>query len=140
MADKNDPKVAKAAEKVVDAAADAITTAARTNDDAKAPKKATGPAKAYVNNEGPVYVDQVYTKAGEVFVTNAAKGANWEEVSPADAAAIDAATNRVPQSANLEAASKSALQAVAIMRHVNIAGLDKDELVTAIQGSYETRL
>ncbi|MBO9624165.1 MAG: hypothetical protein J7500_15765 [Sphingomonas sp.] len=83
----------------------------------------------------------VYNKPGEVFYSDTDKpGEGWEKVDPKDAAAIEAATNPVPEDANLEAASKAALEAVAIMRHVNIAGLDKPALITAIKASYEPKL
>ena len=137
---KTDPKVARAAERVVDAAADAITTAAKaTTTEAPAPAKPTGKAKAYTADRD-VYQDNVYTKAGEVFVTNAPKGEGWTERKPAEVAAIEASTNLVPDQPSLEAASKSALQAVAIIKNVSIVGLDKPELIDAIKAANEPRL
>lgn len=65
----------------------------------------------------------------------------WTEVKPADAAAMSASQERVPDDANLEAASKGALQAVAIMKHVDIRELkSKEDLITAIKASYEPKL
>lgn len=95
--------------------------------------------KSYVADRD-VYVGNQYFKAGEVFVTDAVKGEGWEVVTPKEAAAITASTDRVPDGANLEAADKSALQAVAIIKHVPIAGLDKAGLITAIQAAYEPKL
>lgn len=143
MTDNTDPKVTRAADKVVDAAADAIKTAAKaTNTTEPAPKKAGTKPKAYVNNEGPVYVDDKYYKAGEVFVTAQPKGEGWDEVAPKEAAAITASTDRVPDGANLEEADTAALQAVAILKHVNISGIAKDRkaLIGAIQAAYEPKL
>lgn len=88
----------------------------------------------------PVQADGVYYPAGEVFATDAKPGDTWEVVKAKDAAAVEASTNPVPDDANLEAASKSALEAVAIMKHVNIAGLDKAGLITAIKAAYEPKL
>lgn len=88
----------------------------------------------------PVYTGSVYYKPGEVFATDAEPGDDWEKVSPKAAAAIAASTDSVPDDANLEAASKAALEAVAIMKHVNIAGLDKPALITAIKAAYEPKL
>lgn len=88
----------------------------------------------------PVYVGSRYYKPGEVFVTDAEPGAGWEKVTVKEAAAIEAATNPVPDDVDLEAADKSALQAVAIMKHVAIKGLDKPALITAIKAAYEPKL
>jgi|GEM_PF-3343750 len=66
---------------------------------------------------------------------------SWTEVKPADAAAMSAQQDRVPDDANLEAAEKAALQAVAILKHVDIRELkSKDDLITAIKASYEPKL
>ncbi len=97
--------------------------------------------KHYTSDQ-PVFTDSYY-KPGEVFVSDKS-GKNvpdhWTEVKPKDAAAMEAATEPVPDDANLEAASKAALEAVAIMKHVNIAGLDKPGLITAIKAAYEPKL
>lgn len=95
--------------------------------------------KRYVSDQ-PVYTGSTFYKAGEVFVTDAEPGEGWREVTQKEAAAITASIDAVPDGANLEAASKPALEAVAIMRHVNIAGLDKAALITAINASYEPKL
>ena len=136
----SDTNVTNAAGKVVDAAADAIKTAAKTTTaEPKAPKVKIGEPKAYVS-DADVYVDGRYYKLGEVFVTGQPKGDTWEEVSPKVAAAIQASTDRVPDDANLEGADKSALQAVAIIKHVNITGLDKPALITAIKAADAPKL
>lgn len=95
--------------------------------------------QTYVSSQ-PVYTGSVFYKAGEPFTTDADPGEGWEKVTSKAAAAITAATDPVPDDANLEAASKSALEAVAIMKHVNIAGLDKPALITAIKAAYEPKL
>lgn len=105
-------------------------------DNTKAPK---GKPVAYTADRD-VYVDGMYHKAGEVFVTGQPKSEHWTKVTPKEVAAIEASTNRVPDDANLEAADKAALQAVAIIKHVNIAGLDKAGLITAIKAAYEPKL
>lgn len=99
----------------------------------------TKSSKSYVS-KGPVYVGNRYYKAGEPFVTDQPKGDDWEEVTAKEVAAIEASTDRVPDDANLEAANKDALQAVAIMKHVNIVGLDKAGLIDAIKAAYEPKL
>lgn len=143
MTDLNkDPKVTQAAEKVVDAAADAIKDAAKAQPaPAKAPKAPTGKVKQYVS-KADAYVDNRYYKAGEPFVTNQPKGEDWDEINAKEAAAIEASTNKVPDDANLEAADASALQAVAIIKHVPITGIanDKKALITAIKAAYEPAL
>jgi hypothetical protein len=101
----------------------------------------------------PVQAGGVYYPAGEVFPwepqkvkgendkeTMSKPGDSWEVVTAKDAAAIEASTNEVPDDANLEAASKAALEAVAIMKHVPIAGLDKPALITAIKAAYAPNL
>lgn len=88
-----------------------------------------------------VYVDSRYYKTGEVFATSAKAGEDWETVTPAEAATIEASTDLVPDDANLDAASVSALQAVAILKHVNIVGMKgKADLITAIKAAYEPKL
>lgn len=98
--------------------------------------------KTYTSTQ-PYHDGAKYYKPGEVFTADVPKGKKpeaWTEVKPKEAAAIEASTNAVPDDANLEAASKPALEAVAIMRHVNVAGLDKAALITAIKASYEAKL
>lgn len=105
-----------------------------------APKAQKAEQPKRYTSTADVYVDNRYYKAGEVFVTSAAKGDDWTQVSQAEAAAIQASTDTVPDDANLEEADKAALQAVAIMKHVNITGLDKPALITAIKAAYEPKL
>jgi hypothetical protein len=113
------------------------TNATRT----KAARAKSPHPKSYTSTQD-VYVGGEYTKAGQVFVTDEPASEDWTEVSPKEAAAITASTERVPDDANLEAADTSALQAVAIMRHVPIAGIAKDSkaLLNAIKASYEPKL
>lgn len=106
----------------------------------KAARQKSAHPKSYTSTQD-VYVGGEYTKAGNVFVTDEPASDDWTEVSPKEAAAITASTERVPDDANLEAADTSALQAVAIMRHVPIAGLKtKADYIAAIKASYEPKL
>lgn len=95
--------------------------------------------KSYTSPQ-PVYTGSRFYKPGEVFATDAKPSEDWEEVKPSEVAAIEAATNPVPDDVDLEAADKAALQAVAIMKHVAIKGLDKPALITAIKSAYEPKL
>lgn len=147
MTDNTDPKVERAAQQVVDKAADAIKTAAKSEKANDAEAKQEKAAKAAENAKpvaytatADVYVDSTYYKAGEVFVTSQPKGENWTKRTAKEVAAIDASTDLVPDDANLEAADKSALQAVAIIKHVNIVGLDKQGLIDAIKAANEPKL
>lgn len=105
----------------------------------KTPKK--GAPKRYVS-KADAYVDDKYYKAGEPFVTDAIKAEDWDEVSAAEAAAITASTDTVPDDANLDEADVAALQAVAIIKHASIVGIAKDKkaLITAIKAAYEPKL
>lgn len=144
-----DPKVAQAADKVVDAAADAIKVAAKAEGtkDVEAKQKAISDKaakaqpKAYTADRD-VYVDNLYTKAGEVFVTSQPKGEGWTERKPAEVAAIEASTNLIPDQASLEAASVDALQALCLFKGVNIAGIanKKAALIDAYKAANEPRL
>jgi hypothetical protein len=117
-------------------------TDAKTNQPAKAPaaEKATQP-KSYTAPHD-VYVDNRYYKAGEVFVTAAPKGEEWEEVTPKEAAAIEAATDLIPDDAQFEAAGLEALQAYALIKRVPIAEISKDRkaLMAAIKAANEPKL
>ena len=140
MNKSNEPAVRQAAEKTVDAAADAIKAAAKAKSpEPKAPSERKGKLERYTADRD-VYVDGAYYKEGIPFVTDAPKSEHWTKVTQKEAAAIEASTDPVPDDANLEAADKSALQAVAIMKHVNIVGLDKPALITAIKAAYEPKL
>lgn len=135
--ENKDPKVTQAAEKVVDDAADAIKLAAKAADTKPAkPAKRTGAVKTYTSDRD-VYVDNLYTKAGEVFTTNAIPAEHWTERKPAEVAAIEGSTNLVPNDANLEEASAAALEAVAIMHKVSIVGIagNKKALISAIKAA-----
>lgn len=141
----NEPQVAKAAEKVVDQAAGATKTAAKApkakNDDSPAPDRRTGKPKAYTSTS-PTYVGGELVRAGEVFVTDDPKGGDWHEVAAKEAAAIEAATNLVPDDAQFDEASVEALQAYALFKHVPIVGIAKDRkaLITAIKAANEPKL
>lgn len=111
----------------------------KTTTKAKASREKSKEPKSYTSTQA-VYVGGEYTKAGDVFVTDEPKGEDWTEVTSSEASAITASTERVPDDANLEAADKAALQAVAIIKHVSILGLDKPALITAIKAAYEPKL
>lgn len=97
--------------------------------------------KTYKSNL-PAQVDGVYYKPGEPFATDAKPSEGWEAITVKEAVATEAALNPVPDDADLEALPKSALQAVAFLRHVpQISNLKtEDALRTAIRASYEPRL
>jgi len=95
--------------------------------------------KAYTAPHDVFTADQ-YTKAGEVFVTDAPKGEKWEEKTTAEVHAIDASTDKVPGDPPLESLSVDALKAVAVTKHVNPEGMNKKELITAIKAASEPRL
>lgn len=135
MTDNTQPQVARAPEKVADEA----TNKAGSN--TKKAKEGGGKPVAYTSPH-PVQADGRYYKPGEVFVTDAPKGDEWEEHSPKEVAAISASTDLVPDDANLDEADVAALQAVAIIKHVSIVGIAKDKkaLITAIKAAYEPHL
>lgn len=96
--------------------------------------------KTYKSTQ-PAQVDGVYYKPGEPFTTDAKKAESWEEVDVKEAMATEAATNPVPDDADLEALPLTALKAVAYLKFVQgIDKLDADGLKTAIRASYEPRL
>lgn len=100
--------------------------------------------KSYVS-ASDTYTGGVLVKAGNPFVTDAEPGADWEEVTPKAAAAIEAATDKVPDDAQLDAASASALEAYALVKHVPILGADgkklgKPDLLVAIKAGNEPKL
>ncbi len=91
------------------------------------------------------YVGKEYVKAGKVFVTDAEPGEDWEKITPKAAAAIEAATDRVPDDAQLDAASAAALEAYALVKHVPIIGddgkrLDRAGLLSAVKAANEPKL
>lgn len=137
----NDQQVARAAEKVVDAAADAITTAAKaTSADTPAPKRSTKP-KTYTSTTA-TYVGGELVPAGKVFSTTDPKGSDWSEVTDKEAAAIEASTNLVPDDAQFDEAGIEALQAYALMKNVPIIGIAKNRkaLISAIKAANEPAL
>ncbi len=89
----------------------------------------------------PFYDGSMYYKPGQSFSTDAEAKDEWTKVKPADAAAISASIEPVPDDASLEGLSKYALEAIAFMKHVPaIDKLDKPGLITAIKASYEPKL
>lgn len=96
--------------------------------------------KTYISTQ-PFYDGATFFKAGEPFATDLPKKDEWTSVKPAEAAAIEASTNPVPDDADLEALPLASLKAVAFIRHVpRIASLDADGLKAAIRASYEPKL
>lgn len=91
----------------------------------KSPKAYTAPH--------PVYLDGVYTKPGDVFVTAADKEDTWDEHTPAEAHIIDAATRDFPADPPLEDLDVTALKAMAVTKNINPAGMNKKQLIDAIK-------
>jgi len=87
-----------------------------------------------------VYTAGQYTRAGEVFVTDAPKGKDWEPRDPEEAHIIDAAQNEVPGDPPLESLDVAALRALAVTKHVNTDGMGKKQLIDAIKAANEPRL
>src|SRR6185369_5914305 len=88
-----------------------------------------------------VYSSGVYTKAGDPFVTDAPKGKEWDEKTPAEAHIIAASTNPLPGDPPLEELGIEALKAVAVTKNVNVAGLTtKQKLIDAIKAADEPTL
>lgn len=95
------------------------------------PKAYTAPHAVYV--EGKLY------KPGEVFVTDDTPGKDWERVTTAEKAAIEA-SEPLAGDPPLESLSKAALEAIAIERRVDPTGLNKQQLLAAIKAADEPRL
>lgn len=87
-----------------------------------------------------VYTAGVYTKAGEVFVTDAEPLDTWTEKTPEEAQTIDASQNAVPADVPLEGLSDEALEAIAVTKNVNPTGMNSDQLITAIKAANEPAL
>lgn len=81
----------------------------------------------------PVYLDNVYTKPGDVFVTAADKEDGWEEHTPAEAHIIDAATRQFPADPPLEDLDQTALKAMAVTKNINTIDMNKKQLIDAIK-------
>lgn len=95
----------------------------------------------FYKSDRPTTAPGYYVPAGEAFPFDGKPNKEWDEVKGPDAAAITASEDRVPDDANLEAASKAALEAVAIIKHVDIRELkSKEDLITAIKAAYEPKL
>lgn len=94
--------------------------------------------KSYTSTQ-PTTAGGVYTKPGDVFVTDAPKARHWSEVSKAEKAAIEAA-EPIPGDPPLESLDLSALKAVAVTKKVNPDGLDKKGLIAAIKAAHEPKL
>jgi hypothetical protein len=58
-------------------------------------KKAKGPTAYTAPHD--VYVSGIYTKAGDVFVTDADPADEWVALDPDETAAIQASTNDIPK-------------------------------------------
>jgi len=99
---------------------------------AKQPKAYTAPHD--------VYTAGVYTKAGEPFVTDAPKGDEWDEKTPAEVHAIEGSLNQAPSDPPLESLSVEALKAVAVTKNINVTGMDKAKLITAVKAANEPNL
>lgn len=84
-----------------------------------------------------VYLDGVYTRAGDVFVTAADAEPEWVKRGADEVAAIQASTQDIPQDSPLENLDVVALQAIAVTKNVNTTGIenDKDALITAIKAA-----
>lgn len=99
----------------------------------------TDKVKTYVADRD-VYVEQQYFKAGVPFATSDKPGEGWDELKPAEAQAISASVEQVPADAPLEELGVEALRAVAVTKHVNVAGMSKKQLIDAIKAADEPRL
>jgi hypothetical protein len=86
-----------------------------------------------------VYVDGVYAKPGEVFVTADTPGEKWEKVTTAEKAAIEA-SQPLHGDPPIEGLSQPALEAVAVVKGVNPTGVKGKKLVDAIKAADEPRL
>lgn len=87
----------------------------------------------------PVYVDGVYYKPGEIFVTDKPKGEGWDAVDKAEKAATEAA-QEIPGDPPLESLPLESLKAVAVTKRVNPEGLSKKDLIAAIKAANEPKL
>lgn len=87
-----------------------------------------------------VYTSGIYTKAGEVFVTDSPKGDGWEDKTPAEAKVIQASTNEIPTDPPIESLGVEALKAVAVTKNVDVTGLNKKQLIDAIKAANEPAL
>lgn len=86
-----------------------------------------------------VYVDQKLYATGETFTTAADPGEQWEKVSKAEKAAIDASQENRGDPP-LESLGIEALRAVAVTHKVNPEGLSKKDLISAIKAADEPTL
>lgn len=87
-----------------------------------------------------VFTAGVYTKAGDVFVTDEPKGEHWDEKTPAEAHIIQASTEEIPGDAPLEGLGIEALKAVAVTKHINVTDMSKKQLIDAIKAADEPAL
>jgi len=86
----------------------------------------------------PVYTAGIFTPPGEVFVTDAPPGKEWDEKTPAEAAIIEASANPLPGDPSLDELGVEALKAVAVTKNVNVVGLtSKKQLIDAIKAADE---
>ena len=101
--------------------------------------KAKQQPKAYTAPHD-VYTAGIFTKAGEPFVTDAPKGEGWIEKTPDEAHAIESSLNQAPADPPLESLGIEALKAVAVTKNINVTGMDKAKLITAIKAANDPNL
>jgi len=119
--------------------AEAKDTAAKPATKAKAETKG-GEMKHYVSTSD-TYINGKIVPANNPFVTDRAKGADWEEVTPEDAAAIEASTNLIPSDESFDAASKEAVEAFCLIKGVDLRGLKtKEDYIAAAKAVNEPTL
>jgi hypothetical protein len=80
-----------------------------------------------------VYLDKVFTKAGDVFVTDEEPADSWVEHTPEEAHIIDASTRQFPADPPLEDLDMAALKAMAVTKNINTVGMTKKQLIDAIK-------
>lgn len=120
-----------------DMSTEAITE--RTKADSEAKAKETPEPKMYTATKD-VYVGSTYYKAGEPFVTTDDAADFWTEIDHETGQTMKAALEKVPGDAPLDGLSVDALQAVAVTKNINVTGMDKDQLITAIKAANEPAL
>jgi hypothetical protein len=83
----------------------------------------------------------VLVEEGEIVPANVPVSETWmEPIKKADrqlTRALEEAGDEAPKDADLTALSKSALEAMAAERGINVKGLSKDDLITAIRAERE---
>lgn len=99
--------------------------------------------KSYTSPE-PVYVDGIFHNANTVFTTAAEPNDNWEEATPKEKAAMEAADPTLDVHPALEDLGIEALRALAATKNVQSTvdgkALTKKELIVAINAADEPAL